>query len=567
MTRNTSRRQFIKKSIQGAAVLGLGGGKFFIQGCSKSKEYDLIISGGMVYDGLGNPGQIIDMAIQGDKIILLEEQILRERASRVIEAKGLAVCPGFIDAHSHTALELLANPNAESKIRQGVTLEISGNCGSSPFPIAESVLEEYKKIAKDDYDVDVDWTDIHGFSRRLEKRGLGLNYASFLGQGTLRGKVVGFNDQPPTQEEIQKMKALIQENMKAGVLGLSSGLEYAPGSYAQQKEIIELCREVARLNGVYATHMRDEGNELLESMDETIQVARETGVSLQISHFKAAYSGNWSKIDAALRKVDRAREEGIRILADRYPYIAGSTGLSFYFPLWARQGTTSEFVGRLKNPDLDSKLRQHIKKQEKKLGSWDKVVICSVSLDKNKFLEGKNVLEGARETQKKPYEFMRDLLIEEENRVGMIIFMMKEENLKKVLSHPRVVLGSDGDAVAPYGILHKGKPHPRFYGTFPRVLGKYARDEKLFDLPRAIQKMTSLTASKFGFSGRGQINKGYFADLVVFNPDTVRDSATWKDPHQYPVGIPYVIVNGKVVIDEGEHTGELSGKILKKGRG
>ncbi|MFC1502304.1 amidohydrolase family protein [bacterium] len=566
MTKKISRRKFVEKSIKGTAFLSLGGSHLLIQGCSRNKEYDLIISGGMVYDGLGNPGREMDLAIQGDKIILLSNYIAKEKAKRVIEAKGLAVCPGFLDAHSHTDIGLLANPKAESKIRQGVTTEISGNCGSSPFPIAGSVLEEYKKIAKDDYDVDVDWENIQGFFRRLEKRGMALNYGTLLGQGTLRGKVVGFNDRPPTEHDIQKMKAIIQENIKAGALGISSGLEYAPGSYAQTNEIIELCNEVARMNGVYATHMRDEGDKLLESLDEAIRVARKTGVSLQISHFKVAYPRNWSKIDAAIEKLDEAVQEGIQILADRYPYIAGSTGLSFYFPLWARQGTTAEFVGRLKNPDLDNKLRQHVKQQEKKLGSWDKVVICSVSLDKNKFLEGKNVLEGSREIQKEPYVFMRDLLIEEENRVGMIIFMMHEDNLKRILVHPQVVLGSDGSAVAPYGILFQGKPHPRFYGTFPRVLGKYVRDEKLFDLPKAIRKMTSLTASKFGLKDRGKIGKGFFADLVIFNPDTVKDSATWKEPHQYPSGIPYVIVNGNVVIDEGEHTGKLPGRILKKGR-
>ena len=251
-------------------------------------------------------------------------------------------------------------------------------------------------------------------------------------------------------------------------------------------------------------------------------------------------------------------------MADRYPYIAGSTGLSLYFPLWARQGTTKDFIARLKDPDLDKKLRAHSREQGEKIGTWENIRICSVATDKNRHLEGKNILEAAAEAGKDTYDFMRDLLIEEENQVSMISFMMKEENLQRILAHPLVSIGSDGSAVAPYGVLHKGKPHPRFYGTFPRVLGKYVREEKIMTLPEAIRKMTSVPADKFGFSGRGRISEGYFADLVVFDPDRIIDRATWEDPHQYPEGIEYVVVNGKVAVEGGETTGTLPGRILKK---
>jgi N-acyl-D-amino-acid deacylase len=363
---------------------------------------------------------------------------------------------------------------------------------------------------------------------------------------------------------MQEMKKRVEDNMKAGALGISSGLEYAPGSYAKTPELIELCRTAAAQNGVYSTHMKNEGEFLLESLAEAIAIARETKVSLQISHLKVANPGNWPKIDAVINKIETARKEGIRILADRYPYVAGSSGLSYYFPLWAQQGTTKNFINRLKNPGTDAKIRAEVAEKEKEIGSWDKVVISAVFTEKNKTYEGKNILECARETGKQPYDFMRDLLIEEENRVSMIAFFASEDNLRRILGHPLVVIGADGEAVAPYGILGKGKPHPRLYGTFPRVLGKYAREEKIFPLPRAIQKMTGTTAQKFGLKNRGRVMPGCFADLVVFDPGKVIDKATWKEPHQYPEGIDWVIVNGRVVIRAGEHSGQLPGKILKK---
>ena len=564
MKNKTSRRQFIKKSAKGAVVLGTSGYLFSIQGCSKNKDFDLIISGGIVYDGLGNPGKETDIAINNNQIFRIGENLNKSKAKKVIEANDLAVSPGFIDVHTHTDCELLVNPKAESYVRQGITTEISGNCGSSPFPVSDLIFEEMKSRLKEVYDLELNWKDINGFFQRIEEKGIAHNYATLLGHGDLRGKIVGFNDQPPTESQLTEMINIVEKNMKAGAIGLSTGLEYAPSSYANTEEIIELCHVVAKNNGIYATHIRNEGNMLIEAIDEAIEIARKTNVSLQISHFKVAYPDNWSKIDTALKKIEEAKQEGINILADRYPYIAGSTGLSLYFPLWAKQGTTEEFITRLKDPELDRRLRDFSKEQEKKLGSWDKVLISDVFTDKNKVFEGKNILEAAGETEKDPYDFMRDLIIEENNRVGMVTFVMNEDNLKRILAHPLLTFGSDGSAVAPYGLLRKGKPHPRLYGTFPRILGKYAREEKIFTLPQAIQKMTSLAAQKFGCTGRGQITEGYFADIVVFKPDEVIDQATWEDPHQYPKGIDYVIVNGEVVINEGNHTEVLPGKILKK---
>jgi N-acyl-D-amino-acid deacylase len=563
MKKTMTRRKFLKNSSKMIAAAGIGGYGILIQGCSSRKDFDLVIKGGEIFDGLGNDAFEADIGIKGNFITAIGN-ISDAKAETILDAKDLAVCPGFVDAHDHTDVHLLANPKAESSIRQGITTLVSGNCGSSPFPVAEAVYDEMKEMLKEMYQIDLNWTDITGFFSRLEESGIALNYASLVGQGTIRGAAMGFNDRPPSASELERMKSMVAENIEGGAVGLSSGLEYAPGSYAKAEEIEELCRVAAQHRGVYATHMRDEGSKLLESLEESIETAKRTGVSLQISHFKIAYPQNWHKVDEALASVEKANKDGVSIFCDRYPYIAGSTGLSYYFPLWAKQGTTDEFIARLKDPQLENRIRSHLSEQEKKLSSWDKVVISSVYTEKNKKFEGKSVLEGAKETGKRPYDFMRDLLVEEKNRVGMVTFMMTEENLKKILAHPLVGVGTDGSAIAPYGVLHRGKPHPRLYGTFPRVLGKYIREEKILLLPEMIKKITSLPAQKFGFVRRGVLKKEYCADVVVFDRDKVIDQATWTDPHQYPVGIEYVIVNGKVVIEKGRHTGNLPGKVLRK---
>jgi N-acyl-D-amino-acid deacylase len=486
------------------------------------------------------------------------------RGIAVVEVKGLAVCPGFVDAHDHTDVQLLVNPKAESSIRQGITTLVSGNCGSSPFPVADEILEEIKENLKDIYGLELTWRDIDGFYSNLEQAGISLNYSSLVGHGTIRGAAMGFNNRPPTGEELEKMKAMVAESIDKGAVGISTGLVYEPGSFADQDEVTELCTVAAQHGGIYATHMRNEGDTLIESLDETIETARRAGIPLQIAHFKVAYPRNWDKIDAALKKVEEAKQEGIEIFCDRYPYIAGSTGLSYYFPQWAKEGTTEEFIARLRDPSLESRIREAVAEDEKKLGSWDKVLIASVVSDKNKPCQGKSVLENAKDAQKTPYEFMRDLLIEEKNRVGMVTFMMSEENTKRILAHPLVGVGTDGSAVAPYGVLGEGNPHPRLYGTFPRALGKYVREEKVASMQEMVKKMTSIPARRFGFEKRGALEPNHFADIVIFDEDNVIDKATWTDPHQYAVGIEYVLVNGQIVIERGEHTGALPGKVLRK---
>jgi N-acyl-D-amino-acid deacylase len=564
MKDSISRRNFLKKSARYTAVAGLGGCGILLKGCASKKEYDLVIKNGRVFDGLGNEAILADVGITGQKIEKIGK-ISAAKGQSVINAQDLAVCPGFIDAHDHTDIELLVNPKAESSIRQGITTLVSGNCGSSPFPIAEEIYDEYRDNQKEEYNVDVTWRDIKGFFARLEEQGMALNYSTYVGQGTIRGVAVGFNDRPPKAEELEKMKALVAENIQNGALGLSSGLEYAPGSYAQQDEIVELCRVAVQNGGLYGTHMRDEGDQLLEAMEETIDVSRKTGIRLQISHFKIEAPRNWHKINDALAKLEATHDEGIPVFCDRYAYIAGSTGLSsMNFPLWAKQGTTDEFLARLKDPTLESKFRVFLAEREKKLGSWDKVIISSVFTEENKVFEGKTILEATQETGKDVFELLRDLLIEEKNRADQVIFMMTEENLKRILAHPLVGVGCDGSALAPYGLLSKGKSHPRSYGTFPRVLGKYIREEKILPMAEMLKKMTSIPAGNFGFARRGVLQRGYFADIVIFDEKRVIDKATFENPHRYSEGINYVIVNGQVVIHDGEHSGLLPGKILRK---
>jgi len=564
MKESISRRDFLKKTSRYATVTGLCGSGILLKGCSSKAEYDLVLKNGQVFDGLGNDAISADIGISGQKISKIGK-ISAAMGRSVIDAKDLTVCPGFIDAHDHTSIELLVNPKAESSIRQGITTLVSGNCGSSPFPVADEIYDEYRDIMKETYDVEMTWRDIKGFFSKLEEKGMALNYSTYVGQGTIRGFAVGFNDRPPKADELEKMKALVAENIQNGALGLSSGLEYAPGSYAQQEEIVELCRVAAQNGGLYGTHMRDESDQLLEAMDETIDVSRKTGIRLQISHFKIAYPRNWQKIDDALAKLETAQNEGVPIFCDRYSYIAGATGLSsMNFPLWSKQGTTDEFLARLKDPTLESKFRAFLTEREKKLGSWDKVVISSVSTEKNRIFEGKSILEATQKTGKDVFEFLRDLLIEEKNRAGQVIFMMTEENLKRILAHPLVGVGCDGSALAPYGPLSKGKPHPRSYGTFPRVLGKYIREEQILPMKEMLKKMTSVPARNFGFEFRGALQKDFFADIVIFDEKRVIDKATYKNPHQYPEGIDYVIVNGKVVINNGEHSGLLPGTIFRK---
>lgn len=556
MNSKLTRREFTKTGT--IAAIGL------IAGCSVNNYFDIIIKNGRVLDGTGTQGLNSDIGINLNKIAVIDN-LEGASADLIIDAENLIVSPGFIDIHTHTDIGLLVNPKAESKIRQGVTTEVGGNCGSSPFPLNESAFAEYNKNLFERYGFKRSWRDTAGFLKALENKSASINYATFTGHSDLRACVVGRNDVPPTAEQMEKMKALLASSMENGSFGLSTGLEYTPGSFAETDELIELNRVVSKYGGVHATHMRSEADRVEEALEEAIQICREAEVSTQISHFKACDEGNWHKADHLLEMVHDAAESGLPITADRYPYIAYSTGLSIFLPLWSRQGDTDEILARLEDKKQISGIKKYTENRGERIGGWDRVVIASCFSDANKKWEGQSIEQAAEISGKDPFEFIRTVLVEERNRVDIVGFAMDEKNLKNVLSSPHVMIGSDGNAVAPYGKLGLGKPHPRFYGTFPRVLGKYAREDKIFDLATAVKKMTSMPAEKLKLKNRGQIKKGCYADITIFNPETVIDNATFIDPHQFPTGIEYVIVNGKITVDKGKHTGEMSGEILRPG--
>jgi N-acyl-D-amino-acid deacylase len=557
------RRDFVRGALKAAALASAGGAGLLLRGCSKGRDFDLLITGGTVFDGTGGRPFQGDVGISGG-VIRTIGRTRRSRAAAVIEADGLAVSPGFIDIHEHTAEGLLVNPRAESAVRQGVTTLVSGNCGDSPFPLTDEGFDKMRESLAAEYGLDANWRDIRGFLGRLDASGAAVNYATFVGHGAVRAAAMGYGDRAASAVELERMRTLVADSMAGGALGLSSGLEYTPGSFAPTEELIELCRVAARSGGVYSTHMRDEESGILEALDEAFRIARETPVRLQVSHLKIGYAVNWPKFDALIARLERARGEGLEFRCDRYPYVAWATGLGMFFPLWSREGKTEDFIGRLRDASLQDRLRSEVGAKEKQLGSWDKVLISSVATDKNRPFEGTNVLEAATGSGKSPYEFMRDLLVEETGRVGMITFGMSEEHLRVLLAHPLVGVGSDGAAVAPYGPLAKGKPHPRFYGTFPRVLGKYVREEKVAPLEEMIRKMTAMPAAHLGFLRRGMLRPGWAADVCVFDPAKVKDRATFAEPAVYSEGIEKVVVNGEVVIDAGTHTGRLPGKVLRK---
>lgn len=560
-----SRRTFLRRTGlagAGAAVGGLGG---MLDGCAIAQNYDVIIRGGSVIDGTGAPPVIADVAIAGDRIVKIGP--VRGTGATTINASGKIVCPGFIDIHSHTDLSLLVNPRAESKIRQGVTTEVAGQDGSSLAPLTEDRLKSLRAGYGRRYGVDVDWTDFTGLFNTLEQQGIGVNFMSLAGQGTIRGYVVGNENVPAGPRQIDAMKALVDQAMSEGAWGLSSGLEYTPGSFAGEDEIAELCKVAAGYNGFYATHMRNEDDYLIEAVTEAISTARKAEISLQIAHFKASGRRNRDKVDVAFELIGQAVEEGMDIALDRYPYIAYATTLQNLFPTRFRAGGAEAFVTRLQSPDVLPGMRQAAIEKVDMLGDWSAVMITSVTRGENQDYVGQRVSEIVADSGQDPFEFVRELLIAENGSVGMVGFGMSEEEIRSVLTHPLVMVASDGGAAADYGPLSETKPHPRYYGTFPRVLGKYCRDDQLFDLPVAVHKMTGMPARKLGLSDRGTIGVGLTADLVVFDPETVIDRADFMNPHQYARGIDFVLVNGAVVIEKGEHTGALAGKVLRKQTG
>jgi N-acyl-D-amino-acid deacylase len=553
-----NRRDFLKSSAQAGLFMSLGAGKAL--GTVSTTSYDIIIRNGLVVDGLGGKPFRADLGIAGDRIRTIGPLATAE-ARTVLDAAGKVVAPGFIDIHAHTdARELLLNPRGESKIRQGVTTEISGNCGGSSFPLSPEISEPEKRYSERS-GLTRDWFDLEGYYSRVKRTGLAFNYATFVGQGMIRELVLGDSARKPGAEELERMKGLVTRAMEQGALGISTGLEYSPSGFASTEEVITLCRAAAAGGGFYATHVRSEDSRTVGAVAEAIHIAEAARLPLELSHFKVCGTTYWWMLPKMFDLVERARERGLDVTADRYPYTAYNTGLSVFYPRWVLDGGSQAFVKRLEDPEERLKMKDET--FEKLEGTpWENILLVDMDAEEDKPLVGKTIGQAASEARQDPYEFSCDLLIREGGNVSIIGFGMDEEGTEQVLKHPLVMIGSDGSSLAPTGPLHGGMPHPRNYGTFPRVLGHYVRERKIMGLPEAIRKMTSMPAAKAGLEGRGAIRTGNWADLVVFDPATIADKATYTDPEQYPAGIDYVLVNGKVVIDHGAHSGELAGKLL-----
>ena len=541
-------------------------------GCRKdtpAERFDLLIANGHVVDGSGRAAFVGDVAIRGEEIVQvgsLEAQ--RHYAGRVIDATGLTVSPGFIDIHGHSDYTLLVDGTAQSKVRQGVTTEILGEAPSAG-PIKGKATLDLSQ-----YGLEVDWRTLGEYFARLQKGGISVNVGSYVGATQVRTCVLGLESREPTVAELEEMKRLVEEAMLDGALGLSSSLIVPPDTYLTTSQLIELAKTVKPYGGLYSTHIRGEGNTIREAILEAIEIGEKAQVPVDIIHLKIADKRMWGKMNEICDLIESARQKGQKVTANQYPYIAGQNYLMALIPPWALEGGKQQLKNRLKDAVLRRRMEQDILRglpgwfdHYVLMKGWESAVVASIKTEKNQKYEGKSVAEIATISGKKPTDAVFDLLLDEDDPIPTVYFLMDEADVRTAMRVPWVSIGSDGEAVRPDGILGHGKPHPRWYGTFPRILGKYVREQKVLSLEQAINKMTLLNAEKLGISDRGQIATGKKGDVTIFNANRVIDRATFENPHQYPDGIEYVIVNGTVVIDRGNHLGPKPGKILYgKGR-
>ena len=538
----------------------------FAQIASAGPPFDVIIKGGTVYDGTGAEGRVTDIAIRGDRIAGIGD-LANATAKTTIDARGLAVAPGFINMLSWSTESLIQDGRSQSEIRQGVTTEIMGE-GNSMGPLNDRMKARYVREQKD-IKYDIKWNTLAEYLRYLEKRGVSCNVASFLGATTVREYVIGLEDKQPTPEQLEQMRELVRKEMEAGALGIGTSLIYPPAFYAKTDELIELCKVAAKYQGKYISHMRSEGNQLLESLDELIRISREAGIPAELYHIKAAGEKNWPKEDQLLARIEAAQKEGLKITADMYTYTAAGTGLDACLPPWTEDGGYPALFKRLRDPATREKIAAEVRIDSDAwenlylaAGSPDKILLAGFKSEKLKPLTGKSLAEVAKMRGKDPIETIMDLLSEDESRIDAMYFLMSEENVRKELAKPWISFGSDEASQAPEGVFLKSNPHPRAYGNFARVLGKYARDEKVLTLPEAVRRLSALPATNLGLDHRGFIQEGMFADVVVFDPATIADRATFDKPHQYAVGMKHVFVNGVQVLKDGEHTGAKPGRAL-----
>lgn len=524
-----------------------------------------VIRNGFIIDGSGKAGFKADVLINGDKIEKIGE-IAAAADLEEFDAAGLAVVPGFIDTHSHSDLQVLINPEILPKVMQGITTEVLGQDGISMAPLPVEYISPWRKnlagLDGDSDDINWEYKTTEGYLKMVEEARPGLNECYLVPHGNIRMEAMGLDNRLPNEAELEKMRAITRREMEAGAIGLSTGLIYMPCAYSEAREIIEMCKIVAEYDGIFVIHQRSEADTILDSMEEVIRIGRESGVSIHYSHFKVCGKKNWDKIDQVIDLLEKAQKEGIRVSFDQYPYVAGSTMLGVILPPWVHDGGTDNVVKRLSDPELRKKMVYDI---EHGIPGWDNFVefagldqifVTSVKTEKNQDAIGLSLIQLGELRGKDPFEATFDLLLEEENAVGMVDFYGTEEHVQLFMKRPEMNACTDG--------LLGGKPHPRVYGAFPRILGKYVREDKALTLEEAIYKMTKKPAETFHMAGRGELKEGNYADICIFNPDTIIDKGTFVEPIQHPEGIEYVLINGEVVVNRGIHTGTRSGRVLRK---
>ncbi|MBE0427378.1 MAG: D-aminoacylase [Nitrospirae bacterium] len=545
-----------------------------------SEKVNILIKNGLIFDGTGSEPFEADIGIKKDRIAFIKKKT-DVFADRVIEARGLAVTPGFIDTHAHSDFTILADPRAEGKVSQGVTTEINGNCGLSAAPLFGEVMKRREEDLND-LGIKERWSEFKEYFEILGNRKPALNFMTLAGHGNIRACIMGYEYRTPDENDLIKMQALLRKTIEDGATGLSTGLIYPPGLYSTTEELIELCRILKQTGKyshfsdndnltsgyIYTSHIRSEGDRLLESIEEVINIGKEAGVKVHISHIKTGGEKNWHKIDAVISLIEEARDRGIKITCDRYPYVAASTDLDTILPFWVYEGGKEREMERLRNTEVKERIKKEIEYKYPDKGYWNKIYIAAVDSESRKWMEGKSIAEIAHRKDSDHVDMLINILIEEKLRVSAIFYSMSEDNLKRFLMLPYVMIGTDSSARCASGPTRKGKPHPRGFGSFPIFLGRYVRDGSLMNLSEAVKKITMIPAKTFGIDKRGIITEGAFADIVVFDHERITDRATFDDPYLKPKGIHYVIINGLTVLWEGELTGIRPGRILShKDRG
>src|SRR5437667_1942755 len=532
---------------------------------SKSQSFDVIIRGGTVYDGTGRQPKKADIGINGDRIAAIGN-LSRATAPTIVDAGGMAVAPGFINMLSHSESSLIVDGRSLSEIKQGVTTQIFGELSMGPL---NDEMKKRLRASQGDVKYDIEWTTLAEFLTYLEKRGISQNVASFIGAPTLREYVIGLEDKPPTPAQLDQMRELVRREMEAGALGITTALIYPPAFFAKTEELIELCKVAAKYQGKYTTHMRSEGNQLIEGVQETMRIGRSAGLPVEIYHLKASGEANWPKMDQVIKMVEDARRQGMKISANMYTYPAGGTGLDASMPPWVWDGGREAGYKRLQDPATRKKIADAVRTPTNDwenlyllAGSPDRILLASFRTEKLKPLTGKTLAEVAKMRGKDPVEAIMDLVLEDRSRIGTIYFLMSEDNIEKQIRQPWVSCGSDAASIAPEGVFLKSSAHPRAYGNFARLLGKYVREENVISLAEAVRRLTGLPATNLGLDHRGFLKSGMFADVVVFDPQRIADRATFENPHQLAVGVKHVFVNGAQVLKDGEHTGARPGRAL-----